>query len=1030
MNCYLKKLISSALSFILLFGALPLSSLAAGAPELSEIVSETNAQSCISELKTARNLTYSANFSYEYSATAGQPGTFNVGGLCDGEPAKWGRVFDYEKLFDGDIEVHCDINSFGENKWILFAKQQDDTLVYTDDCIDITLSLCYPADIQKLFLAQPTGKALRSWKYDIYLSDKADNLYESGNLAFSYDNPNADRYQTFQMPKSKKAQFVGIRILRGIVLEDYINAKIDVSAAYARLCEIAVFGEYDYSNVGYTDPIEIKKCLDELKTESNLTYSGNYKYTVSKTLGTPGTVSLDGVQNGSDLSPAEGSIYNDNLLFDGDSNTHCDTSIYGAAGQVTGLKEQNGTVAYTDDTTDLTVSLLHPTKLKRLFVAQPQVKALRSWKYNVYLSDSAEDLYSDSNLKFSYENASAPQHQAFVMPENTRAQFIGIRILRQVVLEDFVKSGVNINASYTRIGEVAVFGEYDCAYYNYTAVSSDGGFLNESGRAMDGEIKTFSAPYCKEGYVLDNWTVNGAIVTKGVETFRKKNVSTITLPITSEGTISANYKQVPTDYIDSKFTISRKLGEIAVPYGTTANELLFGFGNPWHSLTLTEQGRTVAENELIKPDMELAIIGRNGENRGQLKVVLCGDADKNGSITVSDIVKTVDDIIKQSADEEELFTADYNGDGKITVSDIALVRYKMLDDTVLESYAEQYINIDSAEHKFMGREVLINDTDRSSVNRKALLMDMAGCGVQFKVNACGDVSLDIKSKRYSTLQEVWLTVIVDGKESELYLGDDYNLHREFVVAENLPRGIHTVEIYRQGTTGDSIQELFGIRLNGKVLNAPENKQLLIDFAGDSITCGVGNMVKGNVKSGRMDNSFMAYSTITARTLNADWALMAKGGASLIDDSASRACIPKVYLNYTESSYNPSAYDFTRKADVVVVNLGTNDYNVLRAKYGDEQKSKAEFKKALQDFSKTIIEKNGSKVKIVFAFGMMTRENYMDDVYREVAAELSSSGYNAGYCRLPTNNDGWGDHPTVEGDIAAAKVLSEYIKSIL
>ena len=143
-------------------------------------------------------------------------------------------------------------------------------------------------------------------------------------------------------------------------------------------------------------------------------------------------------------------------------------------------------------------------------------------------------------------------------------------------------------------------------------------------------------------------------------------------------------------------------------------------------------------------------------------------------------------------------------------------------------------------------------------------------------------------------------------------------------------------------------------------------------------------------------------------------------------------MPSIYKKAVTSKNDLWNFATNRNADIVVVNLGTNDYGLLhRSGYETVEQKKEKFGAAAYDFAKQIIEANGEDVKIVFAFGLMTDSpNVIDESYKETIQKLKNvDGYtNAFYCRLPTDRTGGDWHPTVAGDLAAAKVLAEFIKT--
>lgn len=216
--------------------------------------------------------------------------------------------------------------------------------------------------------------------------------------------------------------------------------------------------------------------------------------------------------------------------------------------------------------------------------------------------------------------------------------------------------------------------------------------------------------------------------------------------------------------------------------------------------------------------------------------------------------------------------------------------------------------------------------------------------------------------------------------------------------------------------------------------APKNADLLIEFVGDSITCGNGNLSeKDSNPSGRAQNGYLAYGTITANTLGADWANISKSGSALVNKPGmANNHMPTEYERVSIQLGASHPYDFQnaeRKADIVVVNLGTNDQGLLSSMFGSGNIAEQAnyFSESAESFARKIIEKNGDDVNIVFAFGMMTdKVHFMNDCYTQVAQKLTDEGYNVWFCPLPKNTDGGADHPNVEGDYLAAATLIQFL----
>jgi len=110
------------------------------------------------------------------------------------------------------------------------------------------------------------------------------------------------------------------------------------------------------------------------------------------------------------------------------------------------------------------------------------------------------------------------------------------------------------------------------------------------------------------------------------------------------------------------------------------------------------------------------------------------------------------------------------------------------------------------------------------------------------------------------------------------------------------------------------------------------KELTIEFIGDSITCGYGvESSEGSESfSTSTENFYKSYAYIAANELNADYSVAAYSGYGVIYGCCSGEPNPnETLIKYYDiesqfESYNKK-HDFTkRKMDAVVINLGTND----------------------------------------------------------------------------------------------------------
>jgi lysophospholipase L1-like esterase len=99
--------------------------------------------------------------------------------------------------------------------------------------------------------------------------------------------------------------------------------------------------------------------------------------------------------------------------------------------------------------------------------------------------------------------------------------------------------------------------------------------------------------------------------------------------------------------------------------------------------------------------------------------------------------------------------------------------------------------------------------------------------------------------------------------------------------------------------------------------------------GDSITAGYGNLGTAPCPySVNTQSAYASYGMVISRMLNAEASVVAVTGWGLIRDINGNTAnvLPKVYANTLGLSASP-AWTFARKADAVIINLGTNDSNL-------------------------------------------------------------------------------------------------------
>lgn len=265
--------------------------------------------------------------------------------------------------------------------------------------------------------------------------------------------------------------------------------------------------------------------------------------------------------------------------------------------------------------------------------------------------------------------------------------------------------------------------------------------------------------------------------------------------------------------------------------------------------------------------------------------------------------------------------------------------------------------------KLTGRTYMMDDT---------LWCAFSGSGVQFKfsgrylkITFCADNSLAHGEENFARA-----AVLVNGERVFDKLVSEPEIEAViFDGSENIEADVHIIKL------SETAMSTFGIKpletdADANISPLPE-KQLKIEFIGDSITCGYGvddNDPEHHFKTSTEDVT-KAYAYKTAQSLNADYSMVSISGYGIIsgytDDPnkiVPEQTIPQYYdkLGFSYCSFAEKTapqdikWDFgSYVPDLIVINLGTNDESYCKedaAKQKVYSDAYAEFLKKVRSFN--------------------------------------------------------------------------------
>ncbi len=280
----------------------------------------------------------------------------------------------------------------------------------------------------------------------------------------------------------------------------------------------------------------------------------------------------------------------------------------------------------------------------------------------------------------------------------------------------------------------------------------------------------------------------------------------------------------------------------------------------------------------------------------------------------------------------------------------------------------------------------------------------------------------------------YYNVILDGR-----LRDTMHIttgKKEYLIADGLENTTHEIELFKRTEEMFGKTQFFGFIVDeGTTLTSITRvKDKLIEYIGNSITCGYGNEgLNGGTFGPTTENHYMTYAAITSRNFNARHLAVCKSGIGIYRNYDGPAegnsdCMTNYYTRIFLYDENPK-YTFSEKPDLVCINLGTNDFSTTG---GDSALYVSNYLRLIDT-----IQTKYAMPDILCLLGPMMSGSTLTSVRNYltfVADSANSKGKGNVYfleMSAQTGDLGIGIdyHPTVEQHQKNASELTEYIKSI-
>ncbi len=337
-------------------------------------------------------------------------------------------------------------------------------------------------------------------------------------------------------------------------------------------------------------------------------------------------------------------------------------------------------------------------------------------------------------------------------------------------------------------------------------------------------------------------------------------------------------------------------------------------------------------------------------------------------------------------------------------------------------------------------------------------LDWTASEIEFWATASGNVEIlmDVNIKARS---QIYFTVYIDGVRQPrmgIYhssVPNAPNVVKNGKATLNIDLGKvykkHHIRIIRQSEAYSATITVNSLTMFGELNETEATEKPLIEFIGDSITCGLGDMTLSsdtkyydpgypddknrNYGNGNQDGT-IAYPFLTAEKIGYDRRVLSRSGISVYYPNSTSRDFNDITLSWTnaykyanvfDANNQTAEYSAKRKADIVCINLGTNDTGANNTyKYVEKESFNAEFAKKVKEFLVIVREANPN-AKIVWVVGGMT-DSYLAGVQTAIT-DLGGEKEKYYLCKVSSElKAGVGAHPSKAQHAQLADELTSYL----
>lgn len=320
----------------------------------------------------------------------------------------------------------------------------------------------------------------------------------------------------------------------------------------------------------------------------------------------------------------------------------------------------------------------------------------------------------------------------------------------------------------------------------------------------------------------------------------------------------------------------------------------------------------------------------------------------------------------------------------------------------------------------------IKTLGRGIIYKNKLQLEMTASGFEIDLKCKGNIFINLVWSGEDGLLGVIINNDIDNMASLMVCNGNSSLK----IAENLFEDRYNIKVVKLNEYCRNQIEINSISFCGELLQKPKDKELKLEFYGNSLTCGYGNLSKDRATPNPfcpLEHGYKTYAAFLANKLNAEISVAASSGFGLCYSYGGSTtdtvfsfwdmALPSKKVKWNFESYT---------AHIVFINLGTNDVNF--AKNAQTKIEYDVFLKAATKLVEQIRSKNENCI-IVFATGMLgeLKNEFADlaKVYADIAKTYQKVYY---FGDLYTNQLGGDWHSNVDDHLLAYEKLHTHLKN--